>query len=64
MTNRGFISKSEGLLFSVASVINEDGFPDGGLGERYLKKLAENKDALHQVLYTSTQSQVNDTCKI
>lgn len=34
---------------SLGSVLNEDDFEENGLGERYLKKLAEHKDALHQV---------------
>lgn len=49
MTTKRDISRSEGLALSVCSNNTTDDFNESGLGERYLSKMNENRDTLHQV---------------
>lgn len=64
MTAKREFSKSEGLALSVGTANGGDEFEEDGLGERYLKKMGERKDQLHQVrLFMDKQHRiyVNDT---
>lgn len=55
MTSRGVISKSEGILLPFCNGNFEDELEENGLGERYLKKLSEHNNSLHQVQNTITR---------